>query len=335
MDVELDLAEKLLHGYQDPTIRPSLVPGFYAELKDIPIGQAKPIVIPYGDSFRDKGRSNSIFTSGSLLKTIYRLALIGLVEDWTVDYSHHRVTVFGVRRTSAEYLFNLRSYLRRYISVEKVERLISSVLPEEGEPKFRDLLRCLIAFVYEEVAQKRQRAEEDMVTALKDGASKGAKEFRETLNLYFTSKYYIDLHKDNDSGRAGGIEIVWKYFDICQGRVDNFKHLRGACTRILSASPSNGGILCLLAICRILLEPPHSASFGPELDALVRGLNVLGQENGWSKQQAWDVGRAMFERIRTQTSHVGQHIQSLEDVAHLKVLRSVIAEINQQMSFVE
>ncbi len=186
-------------------------------------------------------------------KAIYRLGILGIITDYAVDYHTSTITFLLQKLPDSEYIQHLHQYMLRYVSVERAKEVLEKIKPEPGKT-IRRCLEYLIHFVYAEIATKRASAINAMEEACRIGQSKGSAEFKELLNIHFHSKYYLKLVEQTNRGRAFDFEIVWDYADQAGGNIDNLKHLRGACVRILNEQPANGALLLLKAYATLLLD---------------------------------------------------------------------------------
>ena len=196
-------------------------------------------------------------------KAIFRLASIGIVDDYTVDYNKKSYTVFITKKTDDEYIEQLKVFMRKYYSANRVDSEIEKVLDYEGDTILQKCLSFLTAFVYKEIEAKRLRSIDDMIFACEIGLqANGNEELKDFIFLYFNSKYaklnhQIDgkpysLTLDTDNAKEFSFEIVWKFIeatliDPSGAQKDNTKHLRGASLRLLRTEPKNGALLLLKA----------------------------------------------------------------------------------------
>lgn len=186
-------------------------------------------------------------------KAIYRLGILGVVGDYEVDYHTKTITCALQKKSDEEYINHLYQFLLRYVSVERAREVYQKVKPQSGNT-IKKCLEYLVGFVYQEVAAKREASIKSMEDACQIGQSKGPDEFKELLNIHFYSKYYLQLVDVTNRGREFDFDLVWEYANTCGGNVDNLKHLRGACVRVLTEQPSNGALLLLKAYATLLLD---------------------------------------------------------------------------------
>ena len=203
-------------------------------------------------------------------RAIYRLSILGIIDDYTVDYAQNQIVVTFKAKGEAEYRENFRVYLRRYLGVETTEAWLRKVDAVEESSVLKPFLWTLIDFVYQEIKEKRVRGIEYMRDLCEAGTAEGDAPFREAIVYYFTSKYArLDyLPKDLDFGRDERLGTVRKYIeyvfappDGLGGQIDNAKHLRGACARLLMGqSDDNAALLLLNAFSVLALETSESES---------------------------------------------------------------------------
>ena len=196
-------------------------------------------------------------------KAIFRLASIGIVDDYTVDYNKKSYTVFITKKTDDEYIEQLKVFMRKYYSANRVDSEIENVLEHEGDTILQKCLSFLTEFVYKEIEAKRLRSIEDMILACQIGLQEnGNEELKDFIYLYFNSKYAKENHEIDgkpysltlatDNAKEYSFEIVWNFIeatliDPSGAQKDNTKHLRGASLRLLRTEPKNGALLLLKA----------------------------------------------------------------------------------------
>ena len=207
-------------------------------------------------------------------KAIYRLSTLGIIDDYTVNFSSNTFSLKGIKKTEKEYKDNLKGYLLKYYS-EKTTSIRLKTLSKIDEPTpIRKSLNFLVNFVYKEIQKKRQLAMQDMKTACRLGLEKGSVELKDYIDLYFNSKYAragysytnekgkevnASLPDLTDNGKNDDLKWVWLFSEIVEedpkaGQIDNIKHLRGACTRMLNNQPDSYTLLLLNAFALYMLE---------------------------------------------------------------------------------
>ena len=155
-------------------------------------------------------------------------------------------------------------YLARYTTPESAKAQAEAVVEEQkGKSIIEKYIGALLNFNDTEIRAKRERSIIDMGDACKLGLN-SSYNLSEHFDLYFNSKYarHKYLPTDTLEGKHFDQDIIWKYLNFMRipplgetGKErDNIKHLRGACSRLLAASPHNGAFLLLGAFSTLFLE---------------------------------------------------------------------------------
>ena len=193
-------------------------------------------------------------------KAIYRLSIIGVVDDYTVDYNSKTISAHITKKPIGHYTQKLKEYLLQYNSPEKTDEKLERLPFYKGNTEIQKCLGFLIKFVYEETAIQRKAAIDAMEEACIVGLEEnGSQKFKEFIDLYMNSKYARPqyLPSDTDRGLKADFSIVEKYMDLVKtdvGEINNFKHLRGATTRLLVQRPDNFVFILLKSFSVILIE---------------------------------------------------------------------------------
>jgi len=193
-------------------------------------------------------------------KAIYRLSIIGVVDDYTVDYNSKTISAHITKKPNGHYTQKLKEYLLQYNSPEKTDEKLERLPFYKGNTEIQKCLGFLIKFVYEETAIQRKAAIDAMEEACIIGLEEnGSQKFKEFIDLYMNSKYARPqyLPSDTDKGLKADFSIVEKYMDLVRtdiGEINNFKHLRGATTRLLVQRPDNFVFILLKSFSVLLIE---------------------------------------------------------------------------------
>lgn len=223
----------------------------------------------------------------AIQKAIYRMCVIGLVDDFTIDYIKREFRINVVVQNPIKYYENLALYYRKYYSLEKTEEMIKEVkLLAKSGGVINACLTHLSSFIYRSIAEKRARGILDMeqfcnmaVTSSKDWKETN-EDLKDYIYYYFNSKYAregfvtydsnlqrnisFSLKDDMDHNKHSQSEIqdfglVKKYMRIIEpeivnhdSQIDNVKHLQGAIRLIRRALSEQNPILVMLNMFCIL-----------------------------------------------------------------------------------
>ena len=223
----------------------------------------------------------------AIQKAIYRMCVIGLIDDFTEDYVNRCFRITTKCQEDSIYLDNLRYYYRKYYSEERANEIIQQVQEQaKSEGTILACLKNLTSFVYRNIADKRARGIRDMEQFCNQAVSSN-KDWKDTnedlkdfIYYYFNSKYAREVFTTYDSNAKLDVPyslkddtnkdlhsqaeitdfaLVKKYMRIVKpeivnndSQIDNVKHLHGAIRLIRRALPEMNPVLNLLNIFCIL-----------------------------------------------------------------------------------
>jgi len=214
---------------------------------------------------------------GDTQKAIYRLSILGVIDDYVIDYSARFIEVIFKFKNPKEYTANFRRYLLRYLGPVTAETEIKKIEQRTDESPISRVISVLIEYINLEISDKRKRGIEFMRTLCKNGTPNGDRSFRDEIVFYFTSKYALAkyLPTDTERGRKDHPSTVIKYIefifnppDELGGEVDNAKHLRGACLNFrlsIAREMTNRSVDLLFAFSTFVL---HASKVQTLIDAL-------------------------------------------------------------------
>ncbi len=263
---------------------------------------------------------NKIRNSSDTQRAIYRMSIVGIIDDYVIDYVGSFIEVRFKAKSESEYLNNFKTYLKRYLGNQSTDIWIKKVSNNVETSILKKVLYTLISFIEDEISDKRKRSIDYMQQLCELGFEQGEKVFRENIIYYFTSKYArVDyLPKDTDSGRFESVAIVKKYLEYISkppdglgGEIDNAKHLRGACANLrITMTKENASIDLLTAYSLFALEAKESDNL---TSALERPL----------VSQAIELYRKGFRGLMRNENESWQSIKDL-----LKIFNEKILDIN-------
>lgn len=223
----------------------------------------------------------------AIQKAIYRMCIIGLIDDFTEDYSEQTFRITTVCQEDTEYYERLSSYYRKYYSTERVESMMAEVRTlAKTEGVIMACLKHLTSFIYKSIAEKRARGILDMeqfcnlAISSKQDWKETNEELKDFIFYYFNSKYaregfvtydsnlQIDVpfslkddtnHDDHSEKEITSFDLVRKYMRVVDteivnhdSQMDNIKHLQGAVRLIRRAIADMNPVLNLLNVFCIL-----------------------------------------------------------------------------------
>lgn len=201
--------------------------GFLPALLDCNVDEELVVLIPYDNK-----------TYQDVAKAIYRMCIIGLIDDYTQNYSNNPddqyFRIVTRRKKAGAYYERLKEFLQRYYSEERAENEVERAsIRKIDRRRVKDdqveILRCLgylTEFVYDKVVMKRKRAIDDMRNFCLIGIddTRDWKEINEDLKdeifYYFNSKFARNGYK-TESGEPFSLkdDIVGE-----EGRSSKIQH---------------------------------------------------------------------------------------------------------------
>ena len=302
-------------------------------------------LIPYDDiSYAD------------VAKAIYRMCIIGLIDDFTQDYSTGKFRILSTRKKNGSYYTRLKEFLMRYYAEERAENEVEKASVRKGKNEIHKCLGYLTEFIYDKVALKRKRAIDDMRNFCLVGIddSKDWKEINEDLKdeiyYYFNSKYAREGYRtDNDEpfslldeterGRLSSFDLLYKYMRVVDGDVigvsgspkDNIKHLQGAVRLIRRGTTDTNPVLSLLNVyCLLALKVGSNRNMRNELESsYIEG--YLAFKKQLKDGNAFYAGIAQFKSLLN--AH-GRNIASEDDLKHFEELE-LQAELSDHIKWLD
>lgn len=254
----------------------------------------------------------------AIQKAIYRMCIIGLIDDFTEDYAKHTFRITTICQDESKYFDFLRFYYRKYYSAERAEAMMQEVKTlAQNEGVIMACLQHLTSFIYKSIADKRARGILDMeqFCNMAISSDKDWKETNEDLKdfiyYYFNSKYAredfvtydsklgqdipfslkddtnFDIHSESE---ITDFELVRKYMRVVDpeivnndSQMDNVKHLQGAIRLIRRAISEMNPVLNLLNVfCILYLGLENNELFESELYNDYYAVYKLYQKEGKS-----------------------------------------------------
>ncbi len=198
-------------------------------------------------------------------KALQRLLVLGIVSDYTVDYSAREITVFS---GSADY-DDIREKYRLYVKGYNEGRVKKELGKLNGEypSKFAFALnaaRVLTDFIYDTIEKGRRRGLREMrnaaIAAVK--SENPDKTLRQRIIRYFETVYADELNNVLESAEHG-FDIIPRILDGSEDpesgeRIGGIKSsneasgLRGGVSRFLESTPDHPGLLMLRGLSELM-----------------------------------------------------------------------------------
>ena len=285
----------------------------------------------------------------SLMKAIYRMCCIGLIEDFTQDYGSSEFRIVTRKKPEGAYYEGLKQFFLRYYNEERASAQIAYCKRYTGT-EIENCLYFLTQFIYRKIATKRKQAIQDIEQFCREAVNSDRswlevnEDLKDFLYYYFNSKYARkDYHDENGSpcslvddtnsgkdffitneeidpskGTMFEYSIISKYMtavmsDGVSSPKDNIKHLQGAVRLIRRALTSVNPALSLLNVFCILFlrADEQSPSMNEELEtSFLDGYSVLRKRLSNDKFQSFI--SEYIQRIKELNITDAEHLKRFE-----------------------
>ena len=273
---------------QGSSVSPNTVNGFMQQLSAAEEGQVLVSIISYQTNTQDFQTLNQRLANAGLQriekeedyqaaleKAIYRMCCIGVIDDFTRNYSEQTFRIVTKKRGEGGYYEGLKRFLMRYYTEERAELEMQRAYTFQGQNEIQKCLGYLTEFVYQKIATKRKQATDDMERFCNDAIHNQAnwmevnEDLKDFIYFYFNSKYAregytVDINgiptpysltDDTQRGAQSSFDILLKYMRVIDDALvnegtpkDNVMHLQGAVRLIRRALTEPNPALDLLNV---------------------------------------------------------------------------------------
>lgn len=200
----------------------------YTQVSTMPTNETKTVTI----RFKDK----AIKTKRE--KAIFRLVLLGVVEEYSVNWTPRKFEV-RVKNVQPESIrTKLKEYFLQYKFVQFAEEKTSDIPTENVVETIEVALNRLVDFVYDEIAEKRKQALRTMAEICRSFESN--EQFRDSILAYLQESEFSDVLRTwiNIPFSEIGFEAIEEILNQVQD-LEKAKRLVGTTRRMLDDDPSN------------------------------------------------------------------------------------------------
>lgn len=183
-------------------------------------------------------------------KALHRLLLIGVVSDYTIDYSREEFTVKLSGANKEEILETYGKYVasylysRRQMEIEKASRLFSLPYTEF----IIEMVDLLLHFIYDVIERGRRRAFYEMLLACADSPTDKA--IRQRILRYLEATEYSEGLEEIINDEKAGIMKCRDVFGNVRSPNESAE-LRGQVSRYLESYPDHPVLLMLRSLSEI------------------------------------------------------------------------------------
>jgi len=185
-------------------------------------------------------------------KALHRLLLIGVVSDYTIDYSKDEFTVILSGASKEEMIEAYGKYVASYLdNRSQVEKEKASKLLHLPIFEFiMGMVDLLLHFIYEVIERGRRSALYEMLLACTDSSSTD-KDFRQRILRYLQETEYSKRLEEIINDKEAGIKKCMHIINNEVNSPNEAAELRGEVSRYLESYPDHPALLMLRSLSEI------------------------------------------------------------------------------------
>lgn len=203
-------------------------------------------------------------------KSIYRLCLLGIADDWTRDFK----SKFTVKFNTIDYkhvIASLTNYIQKYEADENVEEKVYNVSSDLCDTPFKKAVWYLLDWIFRHITETRKQSLKnlsELCLKYKDSAS-----FKSSLESYFTitESTYILQHI---AAAPYDCKLWFEAFYSNKKFITKpeIKRLRDRLSRFLESYHNNAGLNFVSGMVRVLLDDFEDADGRSRLESALQAL---------------------------------------------------------------
>jgi RecQ family ATP-dependent DNA helicase len=259
--------------------------------------------------------------SSDTQKIIYRLSVIGVVYDYTINYPS--LLIAQCKNIPEEEMFiNIEAHYLRYYPANYVHRIMENTRHGNQPTALKKCIDSLIDFTYENVFDKRVKALDNIENAVEkalventrtNNEEYGNSIFRQTVNDYFDSQFVEEIRNQTEQGTLIGFD-VFNHFAEMVNNIDQFRQLENSARRCLESYNRNPVIS--------LLQYYSTTLLGNRDPALLNNTINLYKENDVADAEIDELLNEVLQRINAHSTVAGN--------AHERNVKTVFSHVTNE-----
>lgn len=197
---------------------------------------------------------------------LYRLSVLGIVRDYTIDYGRNQYEVETIRIDPDLAMAHLAQFVRRYDIEGRAELVAESARMYQSETmpsQYDHVIQALCTFVYDVIERSRRRSLENLVQGLKDADGDG-----DALGRYLANFLSQNVFTSAVAAVAQGAHLQpdswWEIVDRAN-TVELVSKLLAVTRRQLESSPTHPGLLLMEAVAAAMGSATDAATIAGSL----------------------------------------------------------------------
>ena len=235
---------------------------FFRVTNTLPAGSTDTVLIKFSNN---TDREN-------IERCIYRLVILGVVDDYTVNWQSRQFKVSAKSVTSKDIQENLVRYRLKYHLEGNAESAVAGMPVDSVTSTLKSAIQSLVNFVYSEIVLKRKHAIRTMGEMCRD--FKSDEEFRDAVLFYLQESEFTEVLRTwiNRPFAEIGLGTIKTLLNEVEN-LEQIKRLIGTTRRMLDAAPDNIAIHFLSVCSRIRNDKESDANIVDETNSFFRHAN--------------------------------------------------------------
>lgn len=268
-------------------------------------------------------------------KIIYRLSILGVVKDYTIDYGAKSINAICQNQTAKEIYQNLYTHFRRYYPENYVTTLMQNAQNGGQRTALRNCINTLIDFTYDNVFSKRETALNNMsdtidkaisetIKATNVGKSRQEAEnignamFLQTVNDYFDSRFVDEIRTITELGSKLDFS-VFEHFANQAINNDQLRQLENSARRSLESYNKNPVISLMQYYSATMINNTDNS------ELLDRTKDLYTVDNGFSFGEFDKILKQVENYIKEKdVNSLANHQKNIESVLSKQVLNHFV-----------
>lgn len=253
-------------------------------------------------------------------RSIFRLMLLGVVQDYTIDWHLRKFEVKVQKISPKDIKSRLKSYLLQYKFEEFAKNAILDIPEDSVQSTLRGSVYVLTDFVYDEIVTKRKQALRTMGELCREFQSD--QYFREAILAYLQESEFSDqlktwVNKSFDQIKLDQIdELLQKVTSL-----EEAKRLVGTTRRLLDEDPQNIA-LRYLSMCARAISAVESDT------SVIQEATPLATQIERNREQLINANDILFRAMLDIKKH---RPKALEEISRIFLRRAGSAEFSRYL----
>ena len=281
---------------------------------------------------KNKDKLEEIFlrlrTFDDTYRLIYYLLVVGLAEDYIIDFRSRHFVIKLRKLSDDKYLHRIYKRILTFVSKEKALETFQKVPGFKGDTFVQKVLNYWISFEYTYIIPRRYEAISDLSRMIDTFMQNGdVQRCKYIISNYFRAKYIFDLEERKKAVKQDWIKIIDYFIQKVGIFKSNLKHLYNTADILLQQNPGDYVALLMRGWAGLIINENDEAKISQALDDMAMALNL------WRKTYDADVEK-FIERIDgllfTLENYNFELKAKVEKLFHLKIFTSWLRDFNKQ-----